>query len=74
MLSRLIYITVNNHVLTAELVENSSADHLLCLLNNGPINLEMSDYGNFEKVGGFGRTFPTNNEQISTHAGDLILY
>ena len=34
----------------------------------------MHDYGNFEKVGPLGQSLPTNNEQIHTQAGDLILY
>ena len=34
----------------------------------------MSDYGSMEKVGPLGRSLPTNNEQITTQAGDLILY
>lgn len=34
----------------------------------------MHDYSNFEKVGPLGATLPTNDEQITTQAGDLILY
>ena len=34
----------------------------------------MSDYGNFEKVGPLGQSLPTNNQQITTGAGDIILY
>lgn len=31
-------------------------------------------YGNFEKVGPLGQSLPTNNQQITTEAGDIILY
>lgn len=34
----------------------------------------MSDYGNFEKVGALPQALPTNDEDITTEAGDLILY
>lgn len=34
----------------------------------------MSDYGSMEKVGPLGQSLPTNNERITTRAGDLILY
>ena len=34
----------------------------------------MSGYGNFEKVGPLGQSLPTNNQQITTEAGDIILY
>ena len=31
-------------------------------------------YGNMEKVGPLGTSLPTNDEQITTQAGDIILY
>ena len=34
----------------------------------------MSDYGNMEKMGPIGKDLPTNDEEITTKAGDLILY
>ena len=34
----------------------------------------MSDYASMEKVGPIGASLPTNDEQISTGAGDIILY
>ncbi len=43
-------------------------------LENGLITIEMHDYGNFEKVGPLGFDLPTNDEEISTDAGDIILY
>lgn len=42
-------------------------------LENGLITIEMHDYGNFEKVGPLGFDLPTNDEEISTDAGDIIL-
>ena len=43
-------------------------------LKQGPITVDMSDYGNFEKVGALGFTLPLNDEQITTVPGDIILY
>ena len=34
----------------------------------------MRDYANMEKVGPLGKSLPSNNEQITTQAGDLMLY
>ena len=34
----------------------------------------MTDYGNFEKVGPLGTKLPRNDTQITTQAGDIILY
>lgn len=69
-----LYITVNGATLTASLADNTSARALRDLLAEGPCTIEMRDYGNMEKVGPLGRSLPTNNEQITTQAGDLILY
>ncbi len=73
-MSNKINIQVGDKVLTATLVNNSSVDALLDELENGPITIEMSDYGSMEKVGSLGRTLPRNDQQITTQAGDIILY
>lgn len=70
----LINLTVNGTVLTAELADNSSARALCELLAEGLFTIAMSDYGNMEKAGPLGTDLPANNEQITTQAGDLILY
>lgn len=72
--SNTMNITVNSHVLTVDLVDNSSTEALLELLKEGPITYEAHDYGNFEKVGNIGHTLPQNNEDITTEPGDVILY
>lgn len=67
-------IKINDKTLTATLAENSSAEALKQLLSEGDITINMSDYSNFEKVGSLGTSLPRNDEQITTEAGDLILY
>ncbi len=69
-----MYITVNEHTLTVKMADNSSAEALLALLKNGDITVSAQDYGSFEKVGPLGTELPTNDEQITTQPGDLILY
>ena len=64
----------NGTVFTATLVENSSAEALKALLAEGDLTIEMSDYGNMEKVGPIGQSLPRNDEHITTSPGDLILY
>jgi len=64
-------LAIGDKALTATLADNSSAKALIELL---PLTIEMSDYGGFEKVGDLGAKLPTNDEQITTEAGDLILY
>lgn len=67
-------IEVNGHLLTAELVDNSSTRALLELLADGAVTIDMRDYAGMEKVGSLPQTLPRNDEQIDTDAGDLILY
>ena len=71
-----IQITSNSssHKLTATLVDNSSAVAFYELLKKGPITVDMHDYGSFEKFGSLGTKLPRNDTQITTQAGDIILY
>ena len=67
-------ITVNGTELIATLEDNSSAQALTELLKQGDITVDMSDYGNFEKVGNLPQSLPKNDEKITTVPGDIILY
>jgi hypothetical protein len=67
-------IEIGDRVLTATLVENSSVEALKAALSEGPITVDMRDYGNMEKVGPLGMDLPRNDQQITTKAGDIILY
>lgn len=72
-----MYIQVSGEqqaVWTATLADNSSAAALQELLKKGDLSLSLHDYSNFEKVGPLGSSLPTNDEDITTEAGDLILY
>ena len=72
--SPMLYIKIGDVTLTATLTDNSSAAALIDLLRQGDMTVDMHDYGSFEKVGELPVTIPTNDEDISTEAGDLILY
>ena len=67
-------VIVGDTVFTATLADNSSAQALKELIAEEPLTISMSDYGNMEKVGPIGQSLPENNEQITTEAGDIILY
>lgn len=69
-----LYITIGGVPHTATLASNSTTEALVAQLQLGDITYEAYDYGNFEKVGALGFSFPQNNEQITTEPGDLILY
>ena len=67
-------IHVNDTAFTATLEENSSAKAFAEFLAQGDMTLDMHDYGSFEKVADLPRSFPRNDKQIDTDAGDVILY
>ena len=67
-------IHVNDTTFTATLEENSSAEAFAEFLSQGDMTLDMHDYGSFEKVADLPRSFPRNDTQINTDAGDIILY
>jgi len=67
-------IHVNDTTFTATLADNSSADAFAEYLSQGDLTLDMHDYGSFEKVADLPRSFPRNDTQINTDAGDIILY
>ena len=67
-------IHVNDTTFTATLEENSSAKAFAEFLAQGDMTLDMHDYGSFEKVADLPRSFPRNDTQIDTDAGDIILY
>lgn len=69
-----MYITIYGNRLEVTLADNSSVTALIELLKKGDITYTANDYGNFEKVGNIGHSLPQNNTQISTEAGDVILY
>ncbi len=67
-------LTIGNHTFTAALADNSSTAALKEKLRQGPVTIRMEDYAHMEKVGSFDFHLPTNDQQITTKAGDLILY
>ena len=69
-----LYITIGNQTLPVTLVKNNATEALMAALAANPITYEADDYGGFEKVGALGISLPTNNQQLTTQAGDVILY
>lgn len=69
-----IYIKINDQILRANLENNSSAEAFVEKLQEGDITIEMHDYANFEKVGNLEFGLPTNDVNITTSYGDIILY
>ena len=69
-----IKITVSGKTLPVKIEDNVATKALVEALRGSSITYEADDYGGFEKVGALGRTLPSDNKQISTSAGDVVLY
>ena len=69
-----IKITVSGKSLPVIIEDNAATKALVAALREAPITYEADDYGGFEKVGALGRSLPTDNSQITTQPGDVILY
>ena len=64
-------VEVSGRVFTATLESNAAAQAFADML---PLTVAMSDYGGFEKVGSLGERLPASNSQMTTSAGDIVLY
>ena len=69
-----IKIIVSGKTLSVKIEDNEATKALVAALSEASITYEANDYGGFEKVGLLGRTLPTSDTQITTQAGDVILY
>ncbi|MBR3365091.1 MAG: hypothetical protein IKG53_09500, partial [Solobacterium sp.] len=65
---------INGTPLYAIPADNSSAEALIEKLGGETLELSMSDYGGFEKVGSLPWDLPRNDEQMTTKPGDITLY
>ena len=65
---------INDQLLYAVPAENASAEALIARLGESSIEITMSDYGGFEKVGPLPWDLPHSDERITTVPGDVILY
>lgn len=69
-----LYITANGETRTATLANNAATESLRRLLADGPVTIDMHDYGGWEKVGDLPQSLPASNTQITAQAGDIMLY
>ena len=69
-----MYITIGEETHTVTLEDNVGTRALVAALQTDNITYVAHDYGNFEKVGYVGQSFPTADHQITTSAGDIVLY
>ena len=69
-----LYVTIGTTTCAVTMEDNVGTRALVAALQTDNITYTADDYGNFEKVGYVGQSFPTADHQITTSAGDLVLY
>ena len=69
-----LVIAANGTVFYAEPADNASAQTFIENLSRAAIEVELHDYGHFEKVGQLPWSLPRTDETITTEPGDVILY
>lgn len=67
-------VQIGGEVFTATIEENAAADAFAELLQSAPATITMRDYAGFEKVGALGAMLPADDSQLTTQAGDIVLY
>ncbi|WP_296891203.1 cyclophilin-like fold protein [uncultured Methanobrevibacter sp.] len=70
----LVKVKINDDVFDVKLENNSATQDLIKELKKGNVTVNASEYGGFEKVGNLGFSLPTNDENIATNPGDIVLY
>ena len=70
----IVGVRVGDSFFTIDLESNSSAEAFLEKIKKDDLVVDMSDYGGFEKVGELPWDLPTNDSEITTKPGDVILY
>lgn len=67
-------LTIGDTPVQVEWENNESVSTLKELVINNPLTIQMSMYGGFEQVGAIGTDLPRDDEEITTEAGDIVLY
>ena len=70
----LVKVKINDEVFDVKLENNSATQELIKELKTGNVTVNASEYGGFEKVCELGFSLPTNDENVETNSGDIVLY
>lgn len=70
----LVLLEVNGETLEVELEDNKAAHALREMIGESGMELELEEYGGFEKVGPLPGELPASDEQMDVSPGDIVLY
>ena len=69
-----LHLLIDGEEVNVAWEENETVDALSKLAQSEPLRISMSGYGGFEQVGAIGTNLPKNDAQMTTSAGDIVLY
>lgn len=69
-----LVLLLNDTPMTVQWEDNPSVSALLQLAKQEPLTIAMEPYGGFEQVGTLPQSITSNDEQMVTEPGDIVLY
>lgn len=69
-----INVQIGEDVFAATLEDNVAVSEFADMLRESPLTIQMNDYLGFEKVGSLGKILTSDNSQMTTNSGDIVLY
>ncbi len=70
----MLYMKIGETAVAVDWEDNASVEALAELCREAPLTVRLSMYGGFEQVGSLGTSLPREDRQITTGAGDVVLY
>ncbi len=69
-----MFLSIDDTSVSVTWEKNASVDALKKLLEDGPVTVFVSNYGEFEIVGALPQRLASNDRQMTTKPGDIVLY
>ncbi|MBR4330711.1 MAG: hypothetical protein IKP71_12785 [Candidatus Riflebacteria bacterium] len=70
----MLSMKIGNASVQVDWENNNSVSSLKELCKSKTLTITMHMYGGFEQVGSIGSSLPTNDKQMTTTSGDIVLY
>ena len=70
----MLELAINGTSVDVQWEDNASVAELVELCADEPLELSLSRYGGFEQVGPLGTGIESDDREMTTKAGDIVLY
>ena len=69
-----LQMMIGDEPVSVDWEKNEAVAAIQNLVESEPLKIETSNYGGFEQVGEIGMSLPSNDKQLTTAPGDIVLY